>query len=268
MKNYKERITLSQNERWVRDIDPFKWCTFWMKHNKHWWCYWVCYAKNLAKFRWYDFDNAVRRYFNWAKHLKNIWKQLETIPFVRLWVNCDPSEDWEHTIDIIEKIKPYQKNIVIITKHRNTLTNEQIERLKWTHINTSISAIDTFQQIDYRLKQYNRLKWKCNSILRVNTFNFINEKFNNLQNELLWNEKVINNIMRIPKNHALVRANIVTVEKINFLNSYCYASINDKNVFFWHCNNCKEQCWVNMLLDFKPVKYELDVVTEPTETTS
>lgn len=268
MKKYLSKITLSKNNRWIWDLDPLKGCTLWMKHNKQWWCYWVCYAKNLAKFRWYDFDNAVRRYFINKRHLETIWEQLKQIKFVRLWVNCDPSEDRDHTIDIVEKIKPYIENIVIITKHWNILTNAQLERLAWVHINTSISAIDTFKQIDQRLWQYERLKKKCNSILRVNTFNFIDEKFKNLQNDLLNNEKVINNIMRIPQSHPLVRANLVTVEKVKFLNSYTYASINDKTVFFWHCDDCKEQCWVDMVLDFKPVKQNNTWINKQNETIS
>ena len=41
----------------------------------------------------------------------------------------DPSEDWEHTIKILELLKDTNKEFVIITKHWNKLTLTQ--RKKW-----------------------------------------------------------------------------------------------------------------------------------------
>ena len=140
MREYTNIITLSQNSRGVWDLDPFKWCPYWLKLNKNW-CYGNCYAAKIARLRWFDFWKLVKRDFKDEKHLQSIWKKLSKIPFVRLWVSCDPSSDWDHTISIIKKIKPYIKNIIIITKHWNILTDKQCKELEWLCINTSISAL-------------------------------------------------------------------------------------------------------------------------------
>ena len=47
--------------------------------------------------------------------------KLKKIPFVRIGIHCDPSSDWEHTLKIVDRIKPYQKNIVIITNDNDYL---------------------------------------------------------------------------------------------------------------------------------------------------
>jgi hypothetical protein len=57
----------------------------------------------------------------------------------------------------------------------------------------------------------------CNSILRVNTADFNDIKLILKQNELLNFEKVIDNILRFPKNNKLVKNGLVNVEKYNFL---------------------------------------------------
>ena len=114
MRQYNTKITLVKNNRWVWDLDPFKWCYYWTIDNKRG-CYWLCYAAKIAKFRWFDFSSVIYRDFENYKHIKEIWRQLKNIPFVRLWTMCDPSHDREHTLKIVELIKPYQKNIVIIS---------------------------------------------------------------------------------------------------------------------------------------------------------
>lgn len=244
MRQYNNKISLVQNNRWVWDLDPFKWCYYWTLDNKKG-CYWLCYAANIAKFRWFDFKNVVYRDFEDEKHLKEIWRQLLKIPFVRLWTMCDPSHDWKHTIKIIEQIKKYNKNIVIITKHWTTLTDKQILKLKWICINTSISALDTKQQIEHRLRQYNRLKNHCNSVLRVNTCDFKESFFNeekDIQEKLLKNENVIDNVLRFPKSNEI--SFLSNVKKYEFLGKKIFASKHNNDIYMWNCSNCKELCWI------------------------
>ena len=74
----------------------------------------------------------------------------------------DPSENWEHTIKILEKLKPINKQIVIITRHWKKLNLKQLKRISKLNvcINTSISPIDT-DHIYSNIEQYELLKDYC-----------------------------------------------------------------------------------------------------------
>lgn len=248
MRQYNTKISLIQNRRWIWDLDPFKWCYYWTLKNKRG-CYWLCYAAKIAKFRWFDFTNVIYRDFVDDNHLKQIWRQLKKIEFVRLGTMCDPSHDWVHTINIINKIRPFIKNIVVITKHWTIISDEQLWQLNWICINTSISALDTNEQIRHRLEQYERLKPYCNSVLRVNTCDFRDNLFNekkNIQEMLLKKEKVIDNILRMPNDCRFVEWWLVQVKKVNYLDLEVNASKHNKDIFMWYCKNCKEKCWINL----------------------
>ena len=246
MKKYLNKIELTQNFRGIWDLDPFKGCIY-SKLNDGGGCYGICYASKIAKSKGYDFSDVVKRYFIDDKHFTKISQQLKKIHFVRLGVMCDPSFDWKHTLYIIDKIKPYQKNIVIVTKHWNLLSDEQLKFIKGLVINTSICALDSKEQINIRLEQFNRLKKYCKSVLRVNTANFNNLTLKNIQDKLLDNENVIDNILRFPKNHELVKKGIINVKKYKFLNTYVYASKHNENIFFSYCDNCLDLCGINLI---------------------
>ena len=245
MKEYLNKISLSKNSRGVYDLDPFKGCSNGMALNDKG-CYGICYAAKIAKFRGYDFSKTVKRDFIDDKHLQKIGKELSKIKFVRLGVSCDPSFDWEHTINIIEKIRPFNNNIVVITKHWTNLTYKQCVRLKGVTVNTSISALDSELQLDNRMFWYNKLKEFCNSVLRVNTADFNDEILKVKQDKLLSSEKVIDNILRFPKNHILVKDGIINISKHKFLDTEVYASKYNTNTFFGYCYDCKEQCGINL----------------------
>ncbi len=240
MKTYTNKITLSQNGRGVWDLDTFKGCT----HSFNGGCYGICYATRLAKARGYDFGKVVIRDFVNTEHFIQIANKLRRIPFVRIGVMCDPSFDWVHTLNIVDKIRPYNKEIVIITKHWNELTDEQLLRLKGTVVNTSISALDNDVQRDKMLFWYHKLKRYCRSVLRVNTADFIDLRLRSIQDDLLNNNGVIDNILRFPLSHDLVKQRIINVTKYKFLNSYIYASKHNDNVYFGFCSGCKDQCGI------------------------
>ena len=245
MKKYLNKIELIKTYRGVWELDPFKGCEH-SKQNNGNGCYGICYATRLAKARGYDFSEVVKRDFISDKHFLEISKQLKKIPFVRLGVMCDPSFDWKHTLNIIERIKPFQKNIVIVTKHWNTLNNNQLTKLKGLIINTSICALDTEEQRVKRIYWYTKLKKYCKSILRVNTADFNDVNLQNIQNELLNNENVIDNILRFPKNHILVKTNIINVKKYKYLKSSIYASKHKEDIYFSFCDNCLDLCGVEL----------------------
>ena len=256
MQKFTEKITFVKNGRGIWDLDPFKGCEDGIKNNPNG-CYGLCYAAKSAKIRGFDFSKTVYRYFENEKQIKKIGKKLQQTSFIdgvcpkfiRLGVMCDPSFDWGHTIRIIDKIKKYNTNIVIITKHWKSLNDNQLEyikNLKNIYINTSISALDTNDQIKHRLKQYNTLKKYCFSVLRVNTADFNDQKLRKIQKELLENESVIDNILRINPCHHLVQNNIVNIKKYKFINNEVWASKFNKDTYFGTCDNCPEQCGVNL----------------------
>ena len=240
MREYSNKIQLIKNFRGVWELDTFKGCD----HSLNGGCYGICYASKLAKARGYNFNKVVKREFINGKHFIKITNKLKKIPFVRIGVMCDPSFDWNYTIKIINKIKPFNNNIVIITKHWNELNEKQLPKLKGIVINTSISALDNEIHRDKMLFWYNKLKPYCRSILRVNTADFNDLTLKNIQEDLLNNENIIDNILRFPKNHILVKNNILNVTKYKYLKSFVYASRHNQNTYFGFCNNCLDKCGI------------------------
>lgn len=240
MRTYKTKISLTKTYRGVWELDTFKGCEQGANNG----CYGICYAARLAKARGYDFTNVVKRDFINQEHFIEISNKLKKIPFVRIGVMCDPSHNWEHTLNIVDKIKHYQKNIVIITKHWKELKEEQLSRLKGLVVNTSISALDSEAQRDKMLYWYNKLKPYCRSILRVNTADFNDSELRMIQDSLLSNENIIDNILRFSKSHHLVKDGIINVTKQKYLKSYIYASKHSDNIYFGFCNNCLDQCGI------------------------
>ena len=127
MKLYSNRISLTQNERGVYCLDTSIGCTSGMSNNKGG-CYNDCYAAKSAKLYGYDFSKTVLRYFENKKHENKIVLQISKIKldFVRIGCSGDPSENWEHTINICKVICRANKEIVIITKHWTNLTDEYL----------------------------------------------------------------------------------------------------------------------------------------------
>ena len=240
MAEYTGIISLHHNGRGVWDLDTFKGCS----HAVDGGCYGICYANRLARARGYDFSTVVKRDFTNKTHFIYVASKLKQAPFIRIGVMCDPSYDWEHTINIANRIKSFNRNIVIITKHWNELNNEQLSKLKGFTINTSVSALDDSLHRNKMLLWYNKLKPYCRSVLRVNTADFNSEDLKNIQNNLLNNDLVIDNILRFPLNHPLVNQKIINVSRYMFLGSYIYASKHNKNVFFGFCVDCPDQCGV------------------------
>ena len=265
MKIYKSYITLNKNARGCYIIDTIKGCPACLKDNLNG-CYDECYAYKIAKRYDFEFKKPVLRdfkyndkqlYFYGFKDLTHINKIVNQIrkadmPFIRIGEMGDPSENWEHTIKICKEIYNYGKKIVIITKHWNTISDKllkDIEKMN-LYINTSISALDNDEQIDKRLNEFYRLKNVCNSILRIVScdFNKQNEQglhLSLIQKELFKNNKNIDTIFRPSINNKLVLKKVINVKKIRFLNSYCSASIFNKNTYFGYCNKCPDKCGLN-----------------------
>lgn len=266
MREYTNKITLTENSRGIYSLDPSLGCSSGML-NKPKGCYNDCYAARYSKKYGYDFSKTVLRYFESESHKHRIIKQISKIkmPFIRMGTSGDPSENWAHTVNICEAIsKKYQlslfdqqeKEIVIITKHWTKLTNDQLKTISKYKIciNTSVSALDDPNLLNDALEQYERLKPYCKSILRVVScdFNKKNKKGKELaaiQDMLFRHNPVLDTVFRCNPSNPLVKDGIINIKKTKFLGKKCYVSKYNRKTYFGNCANCLEQCGVKMLID-------------------
>lgn len=254
MRNYSGIISLNKNSRGVYTLDTSIGCHSGLKNNPKG-CYNDCYAAKSSKLYGYDFSKTVLRYFESEYHRRQIVHEINNIKldFVRIGNSGDPSENWEHTISILDKIKFINKQIVIITKHWTNLNLNQLGFLKGINvcINTSISALDEPELLSNSLNQYHILKNYCKSVLRIVScdFNLENEtghKLHKIQVDLFKNENVLDTVLRVNKNNQLVKDGIINVKQSKFLGKKTMISKYNKKTYFGKCSTCLEMCGVNM----------------------
>lgn len=252
MRSYTNKITLSENRRGIFSLDTIMGCKSGIEKNKQG-CYGDCYAARSARIYGYNFSEIVLRDFESEKHLKLIKRKInkQNVPFIRIGSSGDPSEDWEHTIKILELLSDCDKPVVIITKHWNKLNINQLKRIKKLDlcINTSISAID--KNLHERIEQYEILKKYCNSILRVVSFDFNTTskkglEFSLLQNWIFNTYDVLDNIFRCSKSNYLHKSGIIKVKETKFLGDKCYVSKFNETTHFGLCKDCSVQCGLNL----------------------
>jgi hypothetical protein len=263
MKEYKEIISLSKNGRGIWDLDTIKGCKSGLLENEKG-CYSDCYALKTATRYGIDFSKSIKRKFENEQHRKYIVNQIEKIdmPFIRIGCSGDPSENWQHTINIIKQIKESsqlslfdissKKQIVIITRHWNILTDEQLkEILKYNIcINTSVSALDNDNLINKSLEQYNRIKPFCKSVLRIVSCDFNEENEHGkikaeIQRKLFKNELTIDTVFRPSKSNHFVIDGVINTKKMGFMKSKALVSKYNKKAFLGKCENCLEMCGIN-----------------------
>jgi hypothetical protein len=264
MKKFKDKITLIKNSRGCYILDTIKGCSYCKE--KPLGCYDNCYAQIIAKRYKLDFSNPISRKFEKEKnqlylfdfhdekHINDIIKQIKKInmPFVRIGEMGDPSENWEHTLNVCNIIAAAGKPIVIITKHWKIIPDNLLKSMRMLnlYVNTSVSAMDTEQQINHRLNQYNRLKPYCKSSLRIvscdfNKDNALGAKLYIKQTALFKNENVIDTVFRPSANNQLVVENIINTNKAKFMRTNMLVSIYNKNAYLGFCNDCPDMCGLN-----------------------
>lgn len=266
MKSYKPVITLNRNSRGCYILDTIKGCSG-CNASRPLGCYDNCYAQNIASRYRFDFSGVKKRDFERddrqayfmgfqdTKHEGDIVRAIKNIdmPFVRIGEMGDPSEDWAHTIEVCKSISIVGKPIVIITKHWNAFPSSmlsEIEKLDLC-VNTSISALDSDEEIEHRLNQHNRLKPYCKSVLRVVSCDFDKgteegTARHETQERLFQNDKVIDTVFRPYPNNPLVTNGIINVEKVQFLRSTVLSSRHNKNAYLGKCDTCPEMCGINL----------------------
>lgn len=264
MKQYKNIISLSKNGRGIWDLDTIKGCKSGLLENPNG-CYADCYAYKTAKRYGIDFSQSIERSFIDEQHRNLIVKQIEKIdmPFIRIGCAGDPSENWQHTISIIKQIRDSSqlslfdisstKQVVIITRHWNVLTDSQLKDIEKYNIciNTSVSALNNDVLINKSLKEYNRIKPYCKSILRVvscdfNEENEIGRIKAEVQRRLFKNDSVIDTVFRPSAKNSFVLDKIINVKKMGFMKSKALVSKFNKKTYLGKCKNCLEMCGLNI----------------------
>ena len=250
MKTYLPKIQLVKNGRGVWCLDTTVGCNSGLSANPRG-CYGDCYAARSAKLRGFDFSKTVERVFESKAHEAQILKKLNRIPesFVRIGCSGDPSENWCHTLEVIDAIKTTHKSIIIITRHWQLLTDFELEFLAdvGVCINTSVSALDSTLVRDRCLHQYNRIKPYCDSVLRVVTCDFNTEtvtgaRMAEIQESLLSESNVIDTVFRPSKSNPLVKSGIIRTERAKFMSSSMLVSMKNKRAYLGHCGACTEKC--------------------------
>jgi len=254
MREYSNKITLSRNARGIWSLEPIMGCYNGTKDNPRG-CFNDCYAAAIARRYGYDFNKVVRRYFENSRHAIMIEKKINKInmPFVRLGTTGDPSEDWEHTLSIIDQIKDCKKELVIITKHWHNLSDRQLRQICQYNvcINTSVSALDNPEILKNGIYQHHRLKPFCKSVLRVVTCDFNTDtlegkRLSDIQDAILSeDENYIDTVFRPQKNNPLIIDGIINTKVMKFLKKDMLVSKLNKMTFLGKCAKCPEMCGVD-----------------------
>jgi len=175
------------------------------------------------------------------------------MPFIRIGASGDPSENWEHTINVLKVISKCNIEIVIITRHWTLLADEQLQYLSTKNIciNTSVSALDKPEMLERSLEQYNRIKSYCKSVLRIVScdFNLKNETGKQLaiiQDVLFKNESTLDTVFRPSKKNKFITQGIINVKNEVFNGKKTLASKFNRKTYMGKCGSCKEMCGVNI----------------------
>ena len=264
MKTYNDIISLTKNKRGIWDLDTIKGCKSGAENDTKG-CYSDCYAMKTANRYGIDFSVSINRNFLNKEHRNLIVNQIKKIdmPFIRIGCSGDPSEDWQHTLNIINQLKDEKqlslfdfndtKQIVIITRHWKTLTDNQLKEIAKYNvcINTSVSALDTECLIKNSIEQYERLKPYCKSILRIiscdfNEQNDTGKKLAEIQRKLFKNVGILDTVFRPSKSNYFVQNGIINVKKMAFMKSKTLVSKFNKKAFLGKCSACVEMCGLNI----------------------
>lgn len=253
-REYNPEISAAINEKGVLDADSVKGCYFGIKNNPAG-CYGACYAKKIADFRRINFADSVPRYATRPGAMRSVERLLAgyRLPFVRIGTMGDPSHDWPATLYLATALSLSGKQVVIVTKHWLTAAEEILAALGEISaiINTSISALDTPEQRDYRLGEYERYKRFGKSILRIVSCDFNPDhpegrRLMEIQAGLFLNDRVIDNPLRVGPAYPPVKSGIIRLKKVKDLNKAVWMSKFNDATYTGKCSGCPELCGVNL----------------------
>lgn len=251
LRHYQPVLTAVENQKGVLDVDTVKGCTLGMKVRPDGGCYNECYAAKIAARYGIDFGVSVSRKLT-------AWNRIPVFQAVRdfhaSWYRIgtagDPCHDWENTVEVCEALKETGKQPVIITKHWQILNEGQMRRLAALSavINTSVSALDTPQELKHRIRQIKRMKdHGLVSVARVVTCHFGDTEWGRdakaKQDYLLTLTPVIDNPLRAPAtNERVIGGDILLTTRPDAIGGGKTISLHDQSVYLGTCGECPDQC--------------------------
>lgn len=250
-RRYRAALTVIENTKGVLDVDTVKGCSLGIAAYPQGGCYGECYANKIAARYGIDFGTSIIRrilksqYADCFFAIKNHYNK-----WYRIGTAGDPSHDWEHTISVCEALKDTDKIPVIITKHWRVITDSQLYRLKILSavINTSVSGMDTDDELNHRVEQIGRIKYAgVKSVCRVVTCKYGSsdwaKRCNEKQDYLLSFDNVINNPLRASKNNSrVISGDIILVKKAESIGGGKLVSLHNENIYLGTCDKCLDQC--------------------------
>lgn len=251
---YRPILTADVNAKGVLDVDTVKGCTAGMNARPGTGCYGGCYAAKIAKYRGIDFSRAVARKIGSAANARRIERAVKAAPegFFRVGTMGDPSHAWQHTVEVIEWLAPLAVPVVV-TKHWCVATDEQLLRLIACGcvLNTSVSALDTPQELRHREAQIARYSALGGvSVARVVSceFNMDTEEGRDMaavQARLFTLVPTLDNPLRVPRTHELVQRGVIKVRSVMDLNTLRTMSVTNEDTYIGHCSACPDKCGLN-----------------------
>lgn len=250
LRRYADVLTADVNEKGVLDVDTVKGCTAGMNARPGTGCYGGCYAANIARFRGIDFTQAVARKVDSAATARQIVRAVKAAPegFFRVGTMGDPSHFWEHTVNVIEWLAPYAVP-VIVTKHWRAATDEQFARLVEVGavLNTSVSGLDTPQELRHREHQIDRYAALGGvSVARIVSCDFNRDtdegrRMGEVQDRLFTLDPTLDNPLRVPQTHDLVQRGVIKVRRLMDLGTLRTISLANPDTYLGHCSDCPDK---------------------------
>lgn len=250
--SYHPSITATVNRKGVLDVDTVKGCELGMAAYPDGGCYGECYAAKTAKMYGRDFTKSVERQWQGIDHRATIIKAMMAYRagWYRVGTFGDPCHNWTHTIAILRELRWTKKTPVIITKHWRTMTEKHLDDLRWLSaiVNTSVSGMDTDDEIAHRVGQIKRLRDAgVKSVCRVVTCNYGDTEWGRAarekQEHLLSLSPVIDNPLRIStKNLRFESGDISAIRRIDSVGGGTLVSLHDESVYLGKCSGCPDQC--------------------------
>lgn len=266
LRPYSTLLTADVNDKGVLDVDTVKGCTMGMAARPGKGCYENCYAANIAKFRGIDFAKSVTRTVQSRSQAIEIERAVKASPqgFFRIGTMGDPCHAWEETVQTVEWLASFAVP-VIVTKHWMKASDEQFERLAGAGavLNTSVSALDKSNELKHRLRELHRYAdFGGHSIARIVSCDFVREhpeglRMAEIQERLFTLPFVIDNPLRVPKNHALVTAGIIRLTVQKDLNSDRTISLANAGAYVGPCEGCPDKCGLSTLPGNHPMPESL-----------
>jgi hypothetical protein len=254
---YGDLLTVDVNAKGVLDVDVVKGCTAGIAAHGERGCYQACYAATIAKFRGIDFSRAVVRRVVSQSQAKQIERAVKASPlgFFRIGTMGDPCHAWDETVETVEWLAPYAVPIVI-TKHWKRASDDHLRRLVacGAAVNTSVSALDDPKHLARRMTEIHRYaNMGGTSVARVVSCDFnaddpVGERMADVQRRLLALNPSIDNPLRIPATHYLVKSGLVRLRKVKDLTSIRTVSISpESRTYLGHCSSCTDLCGAGLL---------------------